>query len=150
MLASMRADDGGFVAGTEQALYLCTAGEQAPVLRLGWEVIERAGWDKETEQLTVVEVTDFGQPEPVHRIALTDSHLLLDLIRERITASIVARRRVEVTRTSGLTAVARRSPTRSGDISVAFVLDKGLDPNDDAVTEAVERATAALRDDLGM
>jgi hypothetical protein len=128
----------GPVGGSRDALYLPTA-------RLPWEQVETASWDRDTGELVVREVGTWGAPGAVHRMSVDEPGRLLQLVRERVTASVVLTRYVEVGAGRGLRVVARRAA--SGDRSPTWScdLDEGLDPADPAVQEAARHRLAAAR-----
>ncbi|MDO9380664.1 MAG: hypothetical protein Q7T56_17600 [Nocardioidaceae bacterium] len=146
-LAAARDEAGSWLVGTDRALHR-PVDDRWEVHR--WESLEGATWDREDGELTVVEVADFGEPEPRHVHRIESPGRLLELVRERITASILVRRPVPVRPGAGLTVVVRRSPTRTGEASFSFVLDPGLDPVDADVLAAVDRGRAEARDELGL
>ncbi|WP_223124250.1 hypothetical protein [Nocardioides marmotae] len=128
----------GLVGGTREALYL-------PGRRLAWEEVESAHWDRDTTELLVREVCPPGVPSPVHPILLAEPGRLLELVRERVSASVVLTRHVPVSRGRGLRVVARRPASGDRALTWGYVLDEGLDPADPAVREAAERGLAAAR-----
>lgn len=142
MLAAAQSTAGQWLVGTRDALYLPGA------VRLVWEALERAEWDQERECLRIVEVGDFGQPRGIHEYVLAEPALLLQLVRERITASVVLQRRVDLERGLGFTVVARRPPAGGG-LTWAVEYDPSVDPEDPVVAEAVDEAVAAARGDVG-
>ena len=146
VLAGAADADGRWIVGTDRALHL-PADDGGQVL--AWEDVDRASWDDDTERLVVVEVADFGETQPRHELALRDPMRLLDLIRERVTASVLLTRHVPVAGSRGLKVVARRSPTRQGEVIWSTWLDDGLDPADPEVRRAVEEGLAAARTELG-
>ena len=105
VLAAAVDASGRWYAGTAFALLVP---EEDGWRRIPWETVERASWDRESEQLLVVETADFGQPEPVHRAALTEPERLLELVRERISASVVVKPFEPVEGKRGITVSARR------------------------------------------
>ncbi|MBA2641176.1 MAG: hypothetical protein H0U77_14555 [Nocardioidaceae bacterium] len=146
-LAAALDGDDRWVVGTDRALHLpIDDGWQV----LPWQRVDRAGWDKDSERLVVVEVADFGEQQPQHELALRDPLRLLDLVRERVTASVLLTRHVPVEGSRGLKVVARRSPTGRGEIDWSTWLDDGLDPADPRVQRAVAEGLAAGRADLGL
>ena len=147
VLAHAAADDGTWLLGTRDALVVV---EPADTIRLAWETVESADWDRDTGRLRVAEVGEFGQPRPVHRFTLTDPQRLLQLVRERVTASVLLQRRVEVRGRRGLTVIARRPPRGRGEITWAYELDPGLDPADPEVARAAEEGLRAARLDVGL
>jgi len=141
LLAWAEGPDGTTVGGTRDALYLPQ--------RLPWEEIASAEWDSDEELLKVVEVGTFGEPQPTHLLRLDEPDRLLQLVRERVTASIVVQRRFPVTGRKGVRVLGRRAPGRGGEVGWFVEYDAGLDPSDPAVAETVEQALAMARADVG-
>lgn len=137
---------GTWYAGTARALLISTAEGS---LRIPWERIEHAEWDGDAELLLVVEVAEFGEAKPMHRAALHGPERLLQLVRERITASVVLERFVPVTARRGITVVARRAPHTDEPLTWSFVLDPALDESSPEVIAAIERGLADARADIG-
>jgi len=146
VLAHAPADDGTWLLGTRDALVVV---EPAETIRLAWENVESADWDRDTGRLGVAEVGEYGRPRPVHRFTLDDPRRLLQLVRERVTASVLLQRRVEVRGRRGLTVIGRRPPRGTGEITWAFELDAGIDPADPEVARAAEAGLRAARQDVG-
>jgi len=142
VLAWAEATDGTLVAGTRDALYVGEA-------RLPWEQVETAGWDRDADLLRISEVGTWGQPRAEHAFAFDEPGRLLQLVRERVTASVVLQRHVMVNGRRGVRVIARRAPR--GDLPVAwfYEYDDGVDPDDPAVREAAENALSAAREELG-
>ena len=133
----------GTVAGTRAALYL-PQGRRIP-----WEQVEAADWDLESETLHVAEVGTWGQVRPTYALQLSDPRRLLELVRERVTASVVLQRHVAVLGRRGVRVIARRAPTGSGPLSWLFEYDEGVDPDDPFVAQAAEEALLAARSEVG-
>ena len=103
MLAWCHDADGRVVAGTRDALYLPRpAAEADETLRVPWEQVEAADWDADASVLRVSEVGTWGAPRPVHRLALVEPTLLLQLVRERVTSTVVLQRHVPIAGRRGL------------------------------------------------
>lgn len=150
VLAHATAADGTWLLGILDALVVVPAPTQgAPSVRVPWQQVETADWDRDEERLRVREVGEFGRVRPVHVFSLPEPGRLLQMIRERVTASVLLQRRVPVTGRQGLTVVARRSPHRDGEITWTYELDAGLDPDDPLVREAAESGLRAAQDELG-
>lgn len=147
MLASGQSTGGSWFAGTDRCLYIAASDA---VIRLPWERVERATWDRDSSELVVEEVAEFGESHPRHTALLGDPRRLLELVRERVTASVLLTRHVPVAGSRGIKVVARRSPLRTGDVEFSYVLADGLDPDGEAVLEAGRRGVAELRADLGI
>lgn len=130
-------------AGTREALYL-PGGR-----RVGWEHVEAADWDREAGLLTVTETASWGEPRPSHAVPLDDADRLLQLVRERVTATVLLQRHVPVQGKRGVRVIGRRAP--GGERSVTWYLDydEGLDPADPFVDHAAQEALAAARDEIG-
>jgi len=137
---------GDWHVGTDRALHLASG---AGWRRLPWERVDRAGFDDESGRLRVVEVADFGEPEPTYDLALVEPRRLLELVRERVTASVLLSRNVPVAGSRGVKVVARRSPV-GGPVEWSFLLDDGLRPDDPRVVAAVAAGRADAEAELGV
>jgi hypothetical protein len=146
VLASASTTDGSWLLGTRDALVIV---EPVETVRLPWQLVESADWDRDEDRLRVAEVGDFGRPRPVHAFTVREPGRLLEMVRERVTASVVVQRRVEVLGRRGLVVVARRPPRGDGEITWAFEFDAGVDPADPTVRKAADRALRAAQDELG-
>ena len=122
----------------------------APVETLPWERVERADWDRDNGRLRVSEVGVYGQRRPVHVFGIDDPGLLLALVRERVTASVVLQRRVTVAGKKGFFVVGRRPPTGVGDVAFAYEFDAGVDPDDPEVRRLAEAGLQAAAEELGL
>jgi hypothetical protein len=117
-------------------------------VRLPWDRIVRASWEPE-----IVEVT--AQPESggrpvVHRVRIEgDPGVLPEVVRERVTSSIVVQHHVLLEGERGARVVARRVPG-STDLRWSVVFDAGLDPTDPALRARADDALTALRTSLGI
>ena len=144
-LAHAEAADGTWVLGTRSLLVVVAAEE---VRRIPWEQVEDASWDQDGERLTLSEVGEYGAPRPAYAFDLADPALLLQLVRERVTASIVLQRRVPVRGAQGVTVIGRRSPT-GGEVSWMHAYDAGLDPDDPEVVAVADLALFQARAEVG-
>jgi hypothetical protein len=161
ILAAVQLTDGHWVAGTRAAVYLPTdagttdstgaADSQDAVRRVGWEKIERAGWDSEASLMHIYETTAFGTPLRTTELKVEDPGRFGQLLRERVDASIVVQRHVPLSGKRGVRIVARRNPADT-DAPVAwnFVLDKGLEPDQPGVVDAAEAALKSVREEFGI
>ncbi|MGH3499122.1 MAG: hypothetical protein ACRDP1_16835 [Nocardioidaceae bacterium] len=145
VLASAQDRHGRWHHGTDRALHLSAeSGDR----RIPWERVDHATWDRDSERLLVVEIADFGEQQPQAALDFEDPGRLLPLIRERVTASIVLTRNEPVEGSRGIKVIGRRSPTRRGDVVWSFWLDKGLDPADPRVRDALDRGLAQAQAEL--
>ncbi|WGX98979.1 hypothetical protein [Nocardioides sp. L-11A] len=133
-------DGPALVGGTRDALYLPA--------RVPWEQVASADWDQEESTLRVVEVARFGTSSPVHELPLDDAGRLLQLVRERVTASIAVQRHVPVAGRRSVRILARRAPGTRGELAWFVEYDDGLDPADPRVDAVVQDALAAARADV--
>lgn len=139
--------DGGVVCGTRDALYL-------PGVRIPWEQVQAADWDPDDDQLRISEVGTWGEPRPRHVLAMADAAVkqtdrLLQLVRERVTASVLLSRQVPVNGRRGLRVVARRAPSGRSAVQWIYEYDAGIDPDDPFVRVAAETALTAAKSDVG-
>lgn len=144
LLAWATTDDDEPVGGTRDALYL-PGGARIP-----WETVEAADWDADTSVLHVSEVGTWGEVRPEHRLRIQEPGRLLELLRERITASVVLLRHVPIEGRQGLRVIARRAPGSAAEVSWVFEYDEDIDPVDPRVRLAAAEALASARDELGL
>lgn len=144
MLAWASDADGRWYVGTNLALHLPSS-DQTAYQRLGWEDVQRADWDQESERLTVVEVADWGDPEPASTFELAEPGRLLELIRERVTNSVVCSVYARVRGREGISVIGRRSPERAAPVRWSYVLSPTLDPTDPLVAEVADQTLAQAR-----
>ena len=146
VLAHAPAVDGSWVLGTRRFLVLVPSGDSAR--RIPWEQVEDAAWDREASRLKVTEIGSYGEQRPAYSFDMRDPALLLQLVRERVTASIVLQRWVPVRGKQGLTVIGRRSPA-GGPVTWMHAYDVGLDPADPEVAAAAEQALLAAQAEIG-
>lgn len=148
VLAWAEAVDGTLLAGTRDTwLRVPTEGD---VVAVPWEHVHRADWDTEERVLTVERVESWGSPTSTWRDRLDEPGALLVLLRERVTASIVLQRRVDVRGKKGFSVVARRPPGGAGAITWSYQFDPGVDPDDPSVMALAEAALAEAQESLGL
>jgi hypothetical protein len=143
VLAWTEATTGEVLAGTREALY--HAGT-----RLAWEDVEAADWDRDSGELRFAEVGHWGEQRVEHRYAITEPRRLLELVRERVTASVLLVRHVPIDGRRGVRVIARRPPSGHRAVRWLFEYDEGIDPDDPAVRLAADTALRAARDEVGL
>jgi hypothetical protein len=148
-LAAVQAADGTWLVGTRDALH-AVDGDGALQMTLRWEQVQRADWDLDTETLRVQRVEDYGQPVTATSYVIAEPGGLLPLVRERVTASVLLQRRVDLERRRGFSVIARRPPTGGGEVTWAYELDAGVDPDDPQVLAAAEVALQDAKESLGL
>jgi hypothetical protein len=147
VLASATAANGTVLAGTRDAFYAVADGETR---RVPWEQVEAATWDRDTDTFRLSEVGTWGEQRPVHAAVLAEPGRLVELVRERVTASVVMQRHVPVDGRRGLRVIARRAPSGAGAVQWVYEYDEGIDPDDDRVREASRATLEAMRRDVGL
>lgn len=147
VLAASTAADGTELAGTRDAFYVVAGGETR---RVPWEQVEAADWDRDTDTFRLSEVGRWGEQRPVHTATLTEPGRLLELVRERVTASLVLQRHVAVSGRRGLRVIARRAPSGQGRIQWVYEYDEGVDPDDPTVRKVAREALDVMRRDVGL
>ena len=75
---------------------------------------------------------------------------LLELVHERVTASVVLQRHVRLGRGRGLRVIARRAPSGAGGVQWVYEYDEGVDPDDPAVRTAAREALEVAQRDVGL
>lgn len=145
VLAAAPTADGTWLLGTRERVVLV---EERGVTWLAWERVEDAAWDSDTSTLRLRGVGDYGRRRPEWAWEMEEPPLFLQLLRERVMASIVLQRRFPVRGGLGITVIARRSPV-GGAVAWMHSYDAGLDPDDPDVREVAELGLAQARSELG-
>ena len=149
VLAWCETGDGRVAAGTRDAFHLVGSADEEPV-RVPWEQVESADWDGETSTLRLVEVGTWGQPRAAHELEVTEPRRLPELIRERVTASIVLQRHVAVRGRRGVRVIARRAPRGDAPLFWVYEFDEGIDPEDPRVRGLAEAELLRMQDEVGV
>ena len=147
VLASATTAEGTVLAGTRDAFYVVTDGDTR---RVPWEQVEAAGWDRDTDTFRLSEVGSWGEQRPVHTATLDEPGRLLELVHERVTASVVLQRHESLGGRRGLRVIARRAPSGAGGVQWVYEYDEGVDPDDPAVRAAAREALELARRDVGL
>jgi len=136
VLAAACTTDGRWVAAT--ATHLVGAGEPVP-----WSLVGHAQWVDDDDVLLIDPVA--GAFPPL-RLRLPVPGRLPETVHERVMASIVVTRRVQVTG-GALRVVARRD--EAGPLAFQVLPEDGTDFGDERVRAAGEDAVRRLRAELG-
>lgn len=141
-MASAPTPAGELVATNHRLLIPDTDGTRA----IGWENIERATWNDETEQLVVVETAPMGDRPRRHRLQVSEPTRarVLDVLREQVNASVVVSRHVPIVGAKGIRVNGRRRPA-TGELTWVVAVDAGVDLDDPAVRTRVDAAIAQVR-----
>jgi hypothetical protein len=143
VLAWANGPSGEWYVGTDRALHVVTG---AGYRRLPWEQIDNASWHADEMTLLVSEVS--AEHLPPHSFPVAEGGRLLELLRERVTRSVLLRQFEPVRGKSGVSVIARRSPVGEGPVTWSTVYSLGLEPADQAVVAAVRRARARGEEEL--
>lgn len=148
VLAAARGEDRTWLLGTRTRLAVVAPDGSAT--SLAWEEVEDAGWDAESSRIEVREAGEFGRPRRTWSVAMGDAdpRALLQLLRERVTASIVVQRKAQVRGRRGVVVACRRSPV-GGPLRWTVDFDPGVDPDDPEALAVAEELLAKLRRELG-
>ena len=114
-----------------------------------WEQVEAADWDSEADVLRVREVGTWGERRPEYSLVIASPGRLLELVRERVTSSVLLQRHVAVEGSRGVRVIARRAPSGQRAVTWLFEYDEGIDPDDPLVAHAAETTLAAAREEVG-
>jgi hypothetical protein len=147
--------DEAHLGGTRDALYVVRglgggSLELTETVRIPWEDVQAADWDVDTSTLRISEVGTWGEPRPAHVFTVAEPGRLLELIRERVTASVVLQRHVPIRGRRGLRVIARRAPRGDQPVRWVYEFDAGIDPDDPVVRKAAEEALATAQADVGL
>ncbi|MFI6600323.1 hypothetical protein ACIBHX_29105 [Nonomuraea sp. NPDC050536] len=126
----------GYVVATNLALFM------ADGTRVPYETIDRAGWDEDGLRV----LTTSGE---VRLERLTEPRMLPETVRERVNATIVVNKHVDLPGRGGVRLVARRRP--GGEVlGWTLVFDDGLDPDDPGLRAQAEQALEGVRRSMGV
>lgn len=145
-LAWCAAEGGAVLAGSRDALHLIDGDTQR---RIPWHEIEAADWSRDDSVLRVSEVGEWGEVRPEHRFTVSEPGLLLQLVRERVTSTVVLQRHVLVRGRRGVRVIARRATSGPREIRWFFEYDEGVDPEDEHVRRVAQAALAQAREEVG-
>lgn len=140
-LATAATRGGSYVIATGLALHLPTG--EGDFVRLPWERIDRATWEK--DWLHVFETA--GGPE--HHVGLPDPGSVPETVRERVTSTILVNQQAALPGGGKVRITGRRSPA-TGEVRWAFVFEAGLDPTDPGLRAQAEQLLEDLRRQTGL
>lgn len=114
--------------------------------RLGWEVIDKAVFDDDSLRVTLH--TTEGDVARL-RIPISTPGHLAEVVRERVTASIVVSTHVALRGERGVRVTARRRPDED-ELSWWGAIDEALQPADEALRQEASEAVSRVRQTLGL
>src|SRR5215471_51582 len=139
---------GSQIVATRAALYCQNTGEHGRGWsRLGWEGVDRAGWD---ERRRVLILTGVG-PGGVWRkeLALPPRTMLVELARDRVTSTVLASTAVRAGDRVCALVTARRRPA-SGTVVWTVLLNGARDNGDRVIWAGVAAAITGLQAPAGI
>lgn len=142
LLVSARTTTGELVGGSDRAFYLPDG------VVLGWHEIDQAQWVLDDKRFDVVTLPIDGDARS-YQVSLVDPGRFPELVRERVTSTIVVNQHVPLEGRRGVRIIARRVPGTT-ELDWIAVYDQGVDGSTDAVREHVRAAVAVLRTNLGV
>ena len=134
----------GYAAASDRALYLPVDGV---LRRIPWELVDRAAWDRDEGRLDVTQDVP-GSRARRWSVALEGAADLAVVVHERVNATVVLSRHVEVVGRRGVTVVARRPPG-TDTLTWTARVDRGVDMADPPTRKAVQSAVADVRAEVG-
>ncbi|MFF5263301.1 hypothetical protein ACFY4C_30605 [Actinomadura viridis] len=140
-LATAPTRGGSYVVATATALHLPTPSGE--FLRLPWERVEQASW--KDGWLHVHETS--GGPE--HHVRLTEPGSVPEIVRERVTATVVVSQTARLPG-GGTVRIAGRRPVDGDEVRWSFVFEAGLDPSDPGLRAQAEQLLEGLRRQTGL
>lgn len=140
-LASAPTRGGSYVVATGLALHI--PAETGGFLRLPWERIDRASW--EADWLHVFQTAGGAE----HHVRFTDPGSVPEIVRERVTSTIMVNQQATLPGGGKVRITGRRSPG-TGEVRWAFVFDAGLDPADPGLRAQAEQLLEDLRRQTGL
>lgn len=144
LLASAPLADGRWVVGTTRALHIVRAAGSDE--RHGWDQVATATWS-DTASMLQVTFAD-GQRTVAVEFAGSPGYLP-EVVRERVEASVVLTRRIEVTGRRGVRVAVRREAPGAA-LSTQIVADRGVDVTDPALAARIEVELDELREQTGL
>jgi hypothetical protein len=143
VLASAAGEAGTLIA-TDRRLLVPGPADQGGI---GWETVDRATWDGDTEILTITQTALLGSRPRQHRLHVQAAGPLLDVVREQVTASVVISRYVPIEGDRGVRITGRRQPGRAG-LAWVVAVDNGLSVETPEVRNLIDAAVKAVRSEV--
>jgi hypothetical protein len=145
VLGVATATDGSTVVATNRAVFMPT---QSGHHRIGWERVDRAGWDRAEATLWVLESAPLGARPHRWRVAIDDPGPVIDLVRERVNATVIVSQHVPLVGERGVRVVGRRPPG-TDELLWSVAVDPGIDVTDSGLRRMIEAAVDEVRRQLG-
>lgn len=140
-LAFAATRDGSYVVATAMALYMPAPG--SGFARIPWDRVDRAGWA--AGRLMVHEAA----AGPEHSVGLAGPGSIPEVVRERVTATIVVNHQAVLPGGGKVRITGRRSPA-TGELHWGLLFETGLDPADPGLRAQAEQLLEELRRQTGL
>jgi|AntAceMinimDraft_7_1070363.scaffolds.fasta_scaffold00771_6 hypothetical protein len=127
------------VIATDKALYFATNAEPS---RIEWPEIAKATWEDPWLEVTT-------NQNVLIKLHLDPCGDVPPTVRDRVTASVLFREKLELDTGGSITAVGRREPESTA-ISWLIEFHGDLDPSDPLTAASADRALGELRNTLGV
>jgi hypothetical protein len=126
---------------TDRAFYW---GLRTASTRIGWEQIARADWDAESSTLTIIGLLPGAPRKLMFQLRRGE---IAALVADRVAASQVISKRVDLDGVGSARVIARRKPG-SDELVWLVALANGTSPHAPGVATAVDRAVAEVCQDI--
>jgi len=145
ILATATSADGSAIVATDRALFVPARSTHR---RIGWEEVDKAGWDRDDGLLWVLETAPLGSRPHRFTVRVDEPGQVVDAVRERVNATVVISQHVPLVEDRGIRVVGRRAPGQDS-LSWTVAVDQGIDVGDPDVRSAVEAAVRDVRYSVG-
>jgi hypothetical protein len=135
----------GWVVATTHALWVPG---RSGLERIGWDEVDTATWGQDEGVLTVVQAAPLGGRARRRVLRLRDGADLLLVVKERVRATMVLSRRIDLGGGPGVAIVARRPPG-SDTLAWTVSVDGGVDVSDLRVRGVIEDALREMKAQVG-
>lgn len=135
---------GQWAIGTTRALIV--ADDSGTLARYGWDRVAQAAW---SETASMLQVTWADGSRPLVLEMADRPGYLPEVVRERVEASVVLSRRIEVTGRRGVRVAVRREAP-GAPLSTQVVADRGVDVTEPALAARIAADLAELAEQVGL
>jgi hypothetical protein len=137
--------DGSSIVATTRALFLPTG---TGLHRIGWEQVDKAGWDRDLGTLWVLEAAPIGTRPHRWRVHVDNPGHVVDVVRERVNATVVISQHVPLVGDRGVRVVGRRPPGTDL-LTWSVAVDPGVDVSDPQLRARITEAVEEVRREVG-
>jgi hypothetical protein len=145
VLASATTTDGSSIVATTRAVFLPT---ETGLRRIGWEQVDKAGWDWDQGTLWVLEAAPLGARPHRWRVQVENPGHVIDVVRERVNATVVVSQHVALAGERGVRVVGRRPPGTDV-LTWSVAVDSGINVNDPQLRAKITEAVEEVRRQVG-